>query len=193
MVPHTTETLILEEVMEILPLNQSSINNLSDSGELKRIKFGKRYLYYREFVYLVLQKLIDYNTVSEVSEILKDNGICDYFKNYTEKGGKMKCVYNRYHKEFPMSVTQLIKNGYLEVYEGVTPILIKNKSVVKTIQTLNFNRLNTQQPKPKSIPKPKSTKVTKTPKSKITKVTQTPSNNSLSNEEKILQILMRVV
>ena len=96
MVPHTTETLTLEEVMEILPLNQSSINNLSINGELKRIKFGKRYLYERKYVYLVLQKLNDYRSISEVTEILKDNGIEDKFKNFTEKGGVRKCKYFRY-------------------------------------------------------------------------------------------------
>jgi len=134
-----------EKVLETIPfINQMGLNNLSNSGRIKRKKFGKSFQYDRSSIHSFLHSFnIDkYKTVSETTEILNNNGIRDIFQFFGNENGKKKCRYIRFTKEFPMSVKNLIKNGYLEIDKDIKPTLIKYESIISTIKYFTNSKVS---------------------------------------------------
>ncbi|MFW3405629.1 hypothetical protein ACN9JU_01950 [Aliarcobacter butzleri] len=114
----------------------------------------------------------DYLTLSETKQMLETNGIKDLFMRFSNKyDDGIQCRYERVTNQFPMSVKNLIKYGYLVVDKDITPMLIRKDSVISSIKHFSGMRVK-QQPKSKlyTPSKPKKT----TPKV----VTQQPSNNT---------------
>lgn len=171
----TDYSLTTNEVLVKIPfINQIGLNNLSNSGRVKRKKVLGVWKYCRYSVNEFLKSfdVEDYLTLSETKQMLETNGIKDFFKRYSTKDeDTVKCKYFRVTNEFPMSVKNLIKYGYLIVDRDISPMLIKKDSVISSIKHFSGMRVK-QQPKSKlyTPSKPKET----TPKM----VTPQPSNNS---------------
>lgn len=143
--PSKSEKLGIAEVEKILNKTRETIRNLVASGKLKRKLEGKKYIYDWQSLkdYMATFNQDDYYTYAEAKEILKDNGICDFFVTYSSNGAPtQQCVYKRFTKEFPMSVAQLLKRGFLEKEKDIKPILITKKSMIATI-----TRLTNKKPK----------------------------------------------
>lgn len=139
----TMNTVTIEKVLVEIPFGKTTINNLSDSGRLKRVKVGKEYRYDIKTIEKFKKEFNrdDYLTIEEVTEELKTNGIWDYYKqydSYVDGNGKKKkkCKYQRFTKEFPISVKQLTDRGYLKMDNDFIPKLYSKESVVNTIKQL---------------------------------------------------------
>ena len=133
----TNYSLTNKNVLGKIPyLNQSGLNNLSNSGRLKRKKVLGVWMYCSYSVNSFLQQMNseEYLTYSETKQMLETNGIKDTFKRFSDKNETLKCKYVRVTNEFPMSVKNLIKHNYLDVDKDVLPQRIKKDSVIKTIQ-----------------------------------------------------------
>ena len=70
----------------------------------------------------------EYVSISETKQMLETNGIKDIFQRFSDKSETLKCKYHRVTNEFPMSVSNLIKYGYLDVDGDITPKMIKKES-----------------------------------------------------------------
>ncbi|PHO09094.1 hypothetical protein CPG37_10880 [Malaciobacter canalis] len=173
----TNFSLTNKEVLELIPfINQIGLNNLSDSGRLKRKKRLGVWVYDKNSVTSFLNSINtnDYLSLSDTKVMLETNGIKDIFKRFSNKDETLKCNYRRVTNQFPMSVKNLIKFGYLDVVDGVSPMMIKKDSVVKTIK--HFKGVI------KSKPTPSISKVSKKKK---------PLNNSDYNSI-LLSLLQKV-
>lgn len=133
----TNFSLTTKDVLDLLPFtNQNGLNNLCDSGRLKRKKILGKWVYDKKSVNSLKQQIgmDEYVSISETKQMLETNGIKDVFKRFSDKNETLKCKYNRVTNQFPMSVSNLIKYGYLDVDGDITPKMIKKESVVKTIK-----------------------------------------------------------
>lgn len=133
----TDYSLTNKDVLGMIPqINQLGLNNLCDSGRLKRKMVLGVWKYDKSSVNSLIKKLsVDkYLTYSETKEMLETNGIRDIFKRFSDKNETLKCRYVRVTNEFPMSVSNLIKYCYLDVDKDISPMMIKKESVVKTIK-----------------------------------------------------------
>jgi len=123
----------------VLGKTRESIRKLTASGRLKR-KFVKgKYIYDRKSVskFILEFDRNDYYSVSEATQVLKDNGIWDQFKSFNKDGNpRYQCKYERYTNEFPISPKQLLQKGYLVKDKDIKPILITKQSMVDTIKKL---------------------------------------------------------
>jgi hypothetical protein len=161
-------------------INQIGLDNLCDSGRLKRKKVLGVWKYDRYSVnnFLNSFNVDDYVTVSQTKDMLETNGIKDIFKRFSNKNEDgIRCKYQRVTNQFPMSVKNLIKFGYLDVDSDISPQLIKKDSVIKTIKHFGGKRVS-QQPKKLYTPTSKPTKQKSKKKVSQPKLnTPTPSNN----------------
>ena len=167
----TDYSLTTNDVLGTIPfINQIGLNNLSESGRVKRKKVLGVWKYCRYSVNRFLQSfnVDDYVTISQTKQILKSNGIRDIFNRFSDKSETLKCKYERVTNQFPMSVKNLIGYGYLEIDKDVKPTMIKKDSVIKTIKHFSGKRVKQQPKKPKTSNKKVSTQKVVTPK---------PSNN----------------
>ncbi len=155
----TDYSLTNKDVLGMIPqINQLGLNNLCDSGRLKRKMVLGVWKYDKSSVNSLIKKLsVDkYLTYSETKEMLETNGIRDIFKRFSDKNETLKCRYVRVTNEFPMSVSNLIKYGYLDVDKDISPMMIKKESVVKTIK--HFSSVKNNQRIQPSVSKPKTHK-----------------------------------
>ena len=164
----TNFSLSNKDVLGMIPqINQLGVNNLCESGRLKRKKVLGEWRYEKTSVNSLIQQLTvdEYLTYSETKEMLETNGIRDFYRRYSDKDDTLKCRYVRFTKQFPMSVSNLIKYGYLDVDKDISPMMIKKDSVIKTIKHFSSVRNNgVNQP---SVSKPK-----------VKPISTQPSNNS---------------
>lgn len=133
----TNYSLTNKDVLGKIPfINQSGLNNLSNSGRVKRKKVLGVWKYDTHSVNSFLQQMKkdEYVTLSETKRMLEINGIKDTFKRFSDKNETLKCKYERVTDEFPMSVKNLIKHNYLDMDKDVLPKRIKKDSVLKTIK-----------------------------------------------------------
>lgn len=153
---NTNYKLTTEQTLKVIPfVNQIGLNNLSNSGVIKRKKrLGVwRYDTYSLTSFVNSINTNDYISTTETKIMLEKNGIKDFFKRFSNKSDVLQCRYIRVTNEFPMSVRNLIKYGYLDVLKNVSPLMIRKKSVQKTIK--HFKGLK----KTMSIPKTTVSKV----------------------------------
>lgn len=159
-------------------INQIGLDNLCDSGRLKRKKVLGVWKYCRYSVkeFLNSFNVDDYYKYGEVVDLIKEYGIEDEFEFYgRSKKNKPMCVYKRKNSEFPLSVKNLINYGYMKIDEDISPILITKESVEETIKLFKVFGLNNKLYTPTSKP------ITQKPKKNISQPkvdTPTPSNNS---------------
>ena len=168
----TDYSLTTNEVLVKIPfINQIGLNNLSNSGRIKRKKVLGVWKYDRYSVdgFLKSFDVEDYYQYGEVVTLIKEFGIEDDFTFYgRSKKNRPMCVYRRRNSEFPLSVKNLIEYGYMKVDEDISPTLITKESVEETIKLFKVFGLNNKLYTPSSKPKKTTPKV----------VTQQPSNNS---------------
>ncbi len=138
--PPKSVELGIAEVEIILNTTRETVRSLSASGRLKRKQSGKKFIYDCLSVekYMATFNKDDFYTVAEATQVLKDNGISDEFESFSSGGiPANKCKYKRYTNEFPISVKQLLKRGYLFKDKNIKPVLITKKSMVETIKKLS--------------------------------------------------------
>lgn len=141
-------SLTNKEALELLPfVNQSGLNNISDIGRVKRKKVLGVWRYDKNSInnFLTSFKRDDYYQYSEVVNLLKDNGVCDEYKYFgRSENDKPMCKYIRKNPHFPLTVKNLIENGYLKKDDDISPILIRKDSVIKTIKLFKSGKLSQQ-------------------------------------------------
>lgn len=152
----TNFSLSNKDVLGLIPqINQLGLNNLSESGRLKRKKVLGEWRYESNSVNLLIQQLTvdEYLTYSETKEMLETNGIKDIYERYSDENETLKCKYERVTNQFPMSVSNLIKYGYLDVDKDISPKMIKKESVIRTIK--HFSSVRNKGKNQPSVSKPK--------------------------------------
>ncbi len=130
------KVLGIKETSIILDVPYSTVRALERAGRIKRKQGKKGYVYDENSLKSFVNSFIrsDYYSISEATEVLKDNGITDTFQAFNSESGKgRKCKYNRYTTLFPMSPKQLLNRGYLEKDADIKPTMITKKSMVHLI------------------------------------------------------------
>ncbi len=138
--------LDIAQVEEVLSFSRETIRSLEKSKRIKRKLVGNKYLYDKKSIVKFVKNfnLDDYLRVSEVNDTLKSNGITDDFGYFGEGVTHKKCKYKRYVEAFPMSATQLINRGYLEIDMDIKPVLVKKLSLQNAMN--NLRKTSTIQP-----------------------------------------------
>lgn len=130
--------LDIAQVEKVLSFSRETIRSLEKSKRIKRKSVGNKYLYDKKSIVKFVKSfnLNDYLTISKVNDELKANGIVDDFGYFGEGLTHKKCKYKRYVEAFPMSATQLIKRGYLEIDMDIKPVLVKKLSLQNAMNDL---------------------------------------------------------
>jgi len=141
--------LDISDLEESLDVSKSTIRRLASNKRISRKHDGKKYIYDRKSVQSFMQSFNrdDYYSVAEATQVLKDNGIWDTFKNFTPKKNinnkaQFICEYKRFTDDFPISVTQLLKHGYLKKDKDLRPVMITKSSMIDTIKKLKQSSNN---------------------------------------------------
>ena len=135
----TGKDLDISDLEDSLNASRSTIRKLEASGRITRKHNGKKFIYDRKSVQAFMASFSrkDYYSVSEATEVLKDNGIWDTYQPFSSGMDKSKkCKFQRFTNEFPISVTQLVNRGYLKQDDDISPALITKKSMVDAIKRL---------------------------------------------------------